>query len=190
MSKGKSERRRGRPPLPPESGKRYPLGVRVTQAMRDRLLAAAKKSGRSIAQETEFALERFYAIEDEARDALDNAYGRRLAGLLIVLGRVLGQVGTVRRLLSTEHKDQAPRTSWLSDRWAFDEAVAAANAIFAAYRPRGDPAVASGEPWHGSGARSAEMVLDSLRHDGGASAELETAYERLGPPINKREGSK
>lgn len=186
MSKGETPRRRGRPPLPPDSGKRYPLGVRTTPATRDRLQAAAKRSGRSIAQETEVLLERALAVAEEERAALDMANGRSLSGLLVLLGRVMGQVGTVRRLLSTEHKDPAPRTGWLSDPWAFDEAVQAANHAFERYRPVGDPSrMASGEAvtgWRGSGARFAEMVLDSLRDDGGTSAELEPVYERLGPP--------
>lgn len=194
MSKGKSPQRRGRPPLPPESGKRHAIGLRTTKGLHDRIEAAAKRHGRSIAQEVEFLIERALAVRDDEQAALDMVHGRRLAGLLMLLGRVMGQVGTVRRILSTDHKDRAPRTSWLSDAVAFDEAVSAANAIFAAYRPPGDPAImATGEAvggWRNGGVRSAEMVLKSLRDDEGTSADLEYVYERLGAPLNKPEGGK
>jgi hypothetical protein len=49
---------RGRPALPAEEGKRYPLGIRTTKALRDALLTASRASGRSLAQEIEFRLER------------------------------------------------------------------------------------------------------------------------------------
>jgi hypothetical protein len=52
--------RRGRPALPAEAGKRYPLGIRTTKALRDALLSASHVSGRSLAQEIEFRLERSF----------------------------------------------------------------------------------------------------------------------------------
>jgi hypothetical protein len=56
----RSVARRGRPRLPEGEGKRYPLGIRTTKELRERLEAAAKASGRSLAQEVEFRLERSY----------------------------------------------------------------------------------------------------------------------------------
>lgn len=184
-----NKRQRGRPPLEPGQAKRGAFNTRLRDAVKERLENKARAAGRSLSEEIEHRLERSLAVEDDARDALDMAYGRRLAGLLMLVGRVMGQVGTVRRLLSTEHADRAPRTGWLSDPWAFDEAVIAAGAIFEAYRPPGDPAqLATGETaqgWRGSGARSAEMVLASLRRDHGVEAELEYVYDRIGPPIRR-----
>ena len=62
----KVKRKRGRPALPPEQGKRYPLNMRTTKTLRDSLSAAHKKSGRSRAQEVEHRLERSM-LSDETR---------------------------------------------------------------------------------------------------------------------------
>ncbi len=62
----KVERKRGRPALPPEQGKRYPLNMRTTKTLRDSLSAAAKQSGRSLAQEVEHRLERSM-LSDETK---------------------------------------------------------------------------------------------------------------------------
>ena len=56
--------KRGRPPLPAGEGKRFPLNMRTTKAIRDKLQAAAQQSGRSLAQEVEFRLERSFADEE------------------------------------------------------------------------------------------------------------------------------
>jgi hypothetical protein len=45
--------------------KRYPIGLRVTPTMRDRIVAAADESGRSIAQEAEHRLEMSFFREQE-----------------------------------------------------------------------------------------------------------------------------
>jgi hypothetical protein len=49
------------------TAKRYPLNMRTTKEIRERLEGAAAKSGRSLAQEVEYRLERSFAKEDEAR---------------------------------------------------------------------------------------------------------------------------
>jgi len=84
MGKGtKRVKSRGRPPLPPEEGKRVPLNMRTTQDLRDKIEAAAKAAGRSIAQEVEIRLERSFhddgmksdlgRIETAAKEASANA---------------------------------------------------------------------------------------------------------------------
>ena len=56
-------KRRGRPNLPAGEGKRYALGLRTTKELRDLLQQAADSSGRSLAQEIEFRLERSFERE-------------------------------------------------------------------------------------------------------------------------------
>ena len=57
MVKGvKRQGRRGRPPLAPGEGKRYPIGVRTTKQLKERLEQARLESGRSLAQEIEHRL--------------------------------------------------------------------------------------------------------------------------------------
>lgn len=51
---------RGRPPKAPGDGKRWPLNMRTTRELRDRLEQAATASGRSLAQEVEMRLEKSF----------------------------------------------------------------------------------------------------------------------------------
>lgn len=54
----------GRPTLPENKGKRFPLNMRTTKELREAMEAAAKFSGRSLAQEVEYRLERSLWIDD------------------------------------------------------------------------------------------------------------------------------
>lgn len=56
------------PPAVGRQRKRVPLNMRTTRALRDRVEAAAEASGRSIAQEVEFLLERSFWEDDRRRD--------------------------------------------------------------------------------------------------------------------------
>jgi hypothetical protein len=47
----------------PEGGKRYPLSMRTTKEVRERLEAAATANGRSLAQEVEYLVEKALAPE-------------------------------------------------------------------------------------------------------------------------------
>jgi TraY domain-containing protein len=49
-------------------GKRYPLNMRTTKEMREKLERAAAQSGRSLVQEVEFRLERSFDREEISRE--------------------------------------------------------------------------------------------------------------------------
>ena len=76
--------RRGRPPLPAGEGKRHPLGIRTTKQLREQLEQAAKSSGRSLAQEVEYRLEKsfdqsqmtevFLNAENTLKEHIENAH--------------------------------------------------------------------------------------------------------------------
>ena len=51
----------------PEAGKRYPMNMRTTRELRERIIAAAHASGRSLVAEVEYRLERSFEKENEAR---------------------------------------------------------------------------------------------------------------------------
>lgn len=53
-----------------EGGKRYPLGMRTTKEIRERLESAASESGRSLAQEVEYRLERSFDREQWSTELL------------------------------------------------------------------------------------------------------------------------
>ena len=83
----KTPAKRGRPPLPPGEGKRHPLNMRTTKALRDRLEAASKESGRSLVQEVEFRVEQSFERTDFGLEALglggpDNHTFVTLVGLM------------------------------------------------------------------------------------------------------------
>jgi hypothetical protein len=64
-------RRRGRPRLAPDQVKKEPLTIRTTRGLKDALTAAATASGRSLAHEIEFRLERsLLADRSKTPDAL------------------------------------------------------------------------------------------------------------------------
>ena len=56
--------KRGRPPKPKSEVKRAPLNMRTTPEARRKLEDAADKSGRSLAQEVEYRIERSFFYED------------------------------------------------------------------------------------------------------------------------------
>jgi hypothetical protein len=99
MSQGMvGKKRRGPAPLPPDQGKRHPIGIRVTKEIRAFLQQMADSSGRSLAQEIELRLQRsvdFDAILGGARPA---ALFRALAASVVI------QFGTSDRWLDDSEK--------------------------------------------------------------------------------------
>jgi hypothetical protein len=62
------KRKRGRPPKYAGEGKRQNFSFRITEKMRERLIAAVKESGRSISEEIEFRLTRDLSWEETKGD--------------------------------------------------------------------------------------------------------------------------
>src|SRR4029079_5578159 len=83
----------GRPGRKPKPGERVHLGIRVTVEMKRRLEAAAAKTGRSQSQEAEMRLERSCERQDLLSEVLTLTYGRELAGILMMIGRVMHFTG-------------------------------------------------------------------------------------------------
>jgi HPt (histidine-containing phosphotransfer) domain-containing protein len=51
-----------------EKGKRFPLSLRTTKELHDKIAGEAKKSGRSLAQEVEHRLENSFVLQERMRD--------------------------------------------------------------------------------------------------------------------------
>src|SRR5688500_8310253 len=64
MKRQKSQRSRGRPPLPSGQAKRFTVAFRVTANRYRELFDAAEKSGRSVSQEAEMRLEQTFRDEE------------------------------------------------------------------------------------------------------------------------------
>ena len=123
-------RRRGRPALPAEEGKRYPVGIRTTKALREALWSASRASGRSLAQEIEFRLERSLDRERQVVDALELVFDRQVAGLMLAIGCVVKQA-----------RPKPRRHDWLSDPEAFRVQAEAINLLLQALAPDAHPKV-------------------------------------------------
>jgi hypothetical protein len=179
-----SKRRRGRPLKPAKAGERASLGLRVSGDLKHRIDQAAQRAGRTQGQEAELRLERSFHEQELLPQILDLAYGRRLAGMLMLLGREMRSCGLGSWILSTQ--DHLTGEGWFSDAYAYDQVVQAVNEILEQYRPSGDPNHTSSgmtlKSPSAQGKGSAQMILDGLREGDAESMGLKAAFERLGPP--------
>ena len=127
----------GRPLKMPRPGERISLGLKVTPEIKTRLDAAARYSGRTQSQETELRLEQSFRAEGLLSPALELAYGRPLAALLMMLGRGMSTAGRHGAAAATQSFDKMD--AWPSNPYAFDQAAQAAKVIIDGLRPPGDP---------------------------------------------------
>lgn len=75
-SEEKPKRRPGRPPKSPEKGHRRNYAFRMSDQTRDRVIAAANSSGRSMSEEMELRIEKSFDQEDY----IDSTFRRMLGG--------------------------------------------------------------------------------------------------------------
>lgn len=85
---------------PAAGAKRYPLNMRTTKEIRERLETAASASGRSLALEVEDRLERSFQKQDLLSEVLMLTFDRPLAGLLIALGHAISLTGPLSRTVA------------------------------------------------------------------------------------------
>src|SRR4051794_36998227 len=105
-------KRRGRPNLPAGEGKRYALGLRTTKELRDLLQQAADSSGRSLAQEIEFRLERSFERERTLAELLTASLGgERTSRHVQALAGIACNVSVL--------SEQGSADAWLNDHKLF-----------------------------------------------------------------------
>jgi hypothetical protein len=104
-------------------GKRYPLNMRTTFEVRQKLERAAGATGRSLAQEVEHRLDRSF-IED---DKIAEMFGDRRT---FVLMRMMAE--------AIHFGHETPNQNWLDSPVEFEKALSAALRILEAIRPEGD----------------------------------------------------
>jgi hypothetical protein len=93
-------------------------------------LSASRASGRSLAQEIEFRLERSLDRERQVVDALELVFDRQVAGLMLAIGCVVKQA-----------RPRPRRHDWLSDPEAFRVQAEAINLLLQALAPDAHPKV-------------------------------------------------
>ena len=133
---GREKKFGGRPGRKPKPGERVHLGFRVTPELKNRLESVAKANGRSQSQEAELRLERSFDREDLLVEVLTLAYGPELAGILMMIGWTMHDVGRAAGFIETRTLEGA--NDWTSQPYAFDQALQCANVLLKKARPAGD----------------------------------------------------
>src|ERR1700687_5673936 len=117
-------RKGGRPTRSPQPGERVPMSFRVTPELKEKIDRVAGGSGRSVAQEIEIRLEQSFRDAASLDQAIDLAYGPRLAVLLAVMARAMNEIG--------RHAEFP--ANWMARMDLIDEAAAVVAEAVAAYR--------------------------------------------------------
>jgi hypothetical protein len=130
------KRQRGRPTKPAKQGEKTTLSLRVTPDMKRRLEEAGSATGRNLSQEAEIRLERSFLGEELLDQALELEFGQHLAGLILILGRVMRETGSHAGFAATKTLDGA--VGWLGNPYAFEQATAGAFAVLEAFQPAGE----------------------------------------------------
>jgi hypothetical protein len=115
----------------PKDQKRLPLSMRITPALRARLVSAAAENGRSITQEAELRLEQTVDQERSLVGVLELGFGRQVAAVMLAIGYVIKGMQPDRR---------PGDIGWLSDPEVFREIVDSINLLLQAIDPHPHPA--------------------------------------------------
>ena len=127
-----TKRQVGRPRMrPAEEGAGDYVGFRAPKRLKDDLSKAAAASGRSLSTEAQFRLEQSFA---------EFAYPAEIAALAELIARVMTEAGELITGMN-QLAGHGSRT-WLTDPYAYDQAVKAASHILEMSCPPGAP-----EPW-------------------------------------------
>jgi len=128
-------RGKGRPPLPGESRKRRNLSLRVRDQAREALARAAAQNQRTISEEIEARLEQSLSGVEQA---LEFAYGARIAGLVVAIARAMHDTATwagVDVFGVTPIADRSVVAA--EDPWVYDQMTKAVGTVLEAFRPKG-----------------------------------------------------
>ena len=129
------KRRPGRPHREPDSGERVGLSLRVTPETKRSLDAAAAAAGRSLSQEAELRLEQSFSRQALLSGAMSLAYGRQATAIVLTLARELVHAGRIGSVISTGKFETME--NWVSNPFAYKQAIEAAGAVLEAFRPPG-----------------------------------------------------
>jgi hypothetical protein len=172
------------------------LKVRMKEALRYRIEAAARFRGASLNSEAVARLERSFEDQELLDVLLDLGFGRQMAGLLIVLGRAMRDTAAMVSGDAVRRGDDVP--TWIDHRVAFDAATRAAEHVLCAFRPpapereldrHDEMAIAFGD-LYAEGVLHALKMPDSVRRKvGGTPTDLaewtERARRLLGPTVTR-----
>jgi hypothetical protein len=176
------------------------LKVRMREPLRAQIEEAARDRGVSMNAEAVDRLER--SFDRASEHALDLAYGRPLAAIIELAGRLMLRVGERGAFDSTQRTDRVD--DWLSDPYAYNQARDAVVYLLNALKPSGDPSrLATGkdatehtfrrifgpEAAYGtlSAIKQGHLVIEGKKRD--LPAHLQDLRAKLGPTRPKRRKS-
>jgi hypothetical protein len=111
------------------------LNVRMREGLRAKLEQSAKKNYESLNREVVDRLERSFDRQDLLVEALSMTYGKRLAGILMIVGRAMEETG---RQAAFAANLRPSSDSWMEVPFAYREAVRAAALVLNDFRPAGE----------------------------------------------------
>ena len=91
-----ASKRRGRPSLPSDQGKRAHFTTRLRTGLKKSLEAEAANAGRSLSEEIEFRLERSFADQDALNEAFGGAHN---LAVMRVAGTAIAAIERLRELV-------------------------------------------------------------------------------------------
>jgi hypothetical protein len=139
--------------------RRMPMSMRIAPAVRDRLVAAAQASGRSLTQEIELRLDKSFDREDLLASVLSAAFGREVGGIIFGLAHVVSRQGRVAMQLSGASPERVD--AWPDDPTAYAQVIAVAKEFLTALRPPGKPKPKDG--YAAALASSSKMTLAAIK---------------------------
>jgi hypothetical protein len=116
------------------------LNVRMRESLRAKLEQSAKKNYESLNREVVDRLERSFDRQDLLVEALSMTYGKRLAGILMIVGRAMEEAGRQAGFATDLRRSS---DSWMEVPFAYREAATAAALVLNAFRPPGEVTVPS-----------------------------------------------
>lgn len=111
------------------------LNVRMREGLRAKLEQSAKKNYESLNREVVDRLERSFDRQDLLVEALSMTYGKRLAGILMIVGRAMEETGR-QAAFATDLRRSSD--GWMEVPFAYREAVTTAALVLNAFRPPGE----------------------------------------------------
>jgi hypothetical protein len=194
-----AKRPRGRPRKSREERKRNTIAVRARDELKSALERSAAANQRSLSEEAEMRLEQSFRAQGMLDQALELAFGRQSAAVVLLIGRLMREVGTYAALASGRMPDTAG--GWLADPFAFDQVRMAINRALDAVRPDGEvvvplrtgqtigPDIGHADIYGHLGAGLAQVALSAIVGHG-ITGDLQSWGEkiraRLGPEIVDR----
>jgi TraY domain len=127
---------RGRPPLPEGIRRRSNLTLRIRDETKAGLEKSATATGRSLSEEAETRLDRSIHSQSLLDEALVLAFGPRVVGLMLVIARVMRDVGQSAGFRATNTLDGA--SNWLDNAYALNQVTRAVQMVFETVRPGGE----------------------------------------------------